>query len=428
MSKPQINTLAQMDAQIAENRRIGAVKRAEVSSRPGGLDSFRDRLIFEPVVSAEEQAVLRSHKEGGGIPVSEKLYQKTLRSIDKKVGEFYKPYEASFPIDEEREARGGVKAEAGEGFFGIVTERNFDPDLKKLHGEFREFMYVVRDPDTGKPIGGMNFIVYPAKDGEPLEGKYAATVHSTYVFFDPEHRNLGLARILMAKRDQICAEYIQQVVPEVAAKSQGFITLSEQNIPELMSPEAYMLDSAMAVPQEERLAKWYAMGYNRLNFSGLPYDGYVQPALEEGGEVCDVLSLNAYSVPVNFGPPAQTKPRNRVDSIEASTLRHHLHGFFGTSVVGSATAGDPNAPDHDPTMVEAMRRLDSMGKGAIPTVPHADALAALTVNQQNIRKFLSNATPSEIQSGMTIEQIMAARLGPQTGVHQQVRLEINGPG
>ena len=291
-----------------------------------------------------------------------------------------------------------------------MTERNFDRDLKEIHGNFREMMHIVRDPDTKAPIGGMNFIVYPPKDGQPLEDKYAATVHSVYVFFDPAHRTLGLARPLMEERNQIAANYVAKVEPELAAQSKAILTISEQNIPEQMDPVSYMTDSGLAVLQEQRLEKWYSLGYNRLNFDGQEYDGYVQPALEDGGEVCDVLSLNAYETPVDFGQgKADISAPVRVDGLAASTLKHHLHGFFGTSVVGDANAGNAGHPDHDETMVEAMQKLDSMGDGKIPTYGFEESMEKLANMKPQIANFLATATKSEIHSEEQIGDLMAVR-------------------
>lgn len=404
----QITNYDEMERRIAENQFLAATKRAEIVARPGGLEEFKSDLIFDPVVSDEEHQLIEDFKAG---KVFEDDYNKVMANIDRKVGEFYEPYVKSFPIKEEQEARGGPNEEAGEGFFGIVTDRNFDSDFKKVHGEFREFMYIVRDPQTKQAIGGMNFTVYPAKDGQPLEGKYAATLHSTYVFFDPDHRSLGLARKVMDARDQIAADYVAKVAPDVAAKSSAILTVSEQNIPEQMDPISFMTDSGMAVRQEKRLEVWYSLGYNRFDFDGAAYDKYVQPALEEGGETCDVLSLNGYATKVDFSKPgvADAQERYRIEDVEASTLKHHLGGFFGTSVVGSAVAGDPNHPDHDPTTVEAMNNLGSMGKQKIKTFGYTESMDRLVQQRAEISHFLSTASHDEIHSGEQIQDLMKQR-------------------
>ena len=406
-------TYKQMMAGIAANNAASQAKRAEIEARPGGLNSFRERAVFEPVVSARNHQIIEKYKSlepGHPDRPSKRRYTESRAEIDSKVEEFYKPYLASFPIKAEQEARGGTRAPADEGFFGIVTNRNFDESLKEKHGAFREFLYIVRDPDTNEPIGGMNFAVYPPTDGKPLEGKYAGTVHSIYIFFDPEHRSIGLAKRLMDVQDTIAAAYLKQVVPDICAQSSAVLNFSEQNIPEQMTPSDYTRDSSAAVDQTVRLQKWYTLGYNKMDFSGLPYDAYVQPALEEGGDPCDVLSFNTYASSFDFqNAQPEMISRDRVSSISASTLLHHQMRFFSTSVVGDADAGNPENPDADPTTVDTYLKLKSMGDYPIPVHGYNAAMKNVKDMGDRIYDFLSSMTEAELMADKQISDLMDCR-------------------
>ena len=279
-------------------------------------------------------------------------------------------------------------------------------------------MYSLKDPD-GKVIGGINFVTFlpkPDANGvrQPLEGKYAATVHMVYAFLDPQHRSLGLVNNLMDIQDKAVADYIASVDPDLAAKSSKLLVISEQNVPEEMDPVSYMTDSSFATKQEVRLMTWNKRGFRQLQLEGMAYDKYVQPALSEDGEPCDVLSLNAYVRNVNFRAASpELGSVVPATTVGADTLKLHLSGFFETSVVGEAGSSNPDSPNAEVTASDAIRKLNMMAGQSIKTTGFdnslEDILSSLRADEITNDNYLSTASEAEINSGEMITDLQAAR-------------------
>jgi hypothetical protein len=357
----RITTFAQSAAAQDTNDELARAKREEIASRPGGIKGFAKNVILDPVVTESDHAAMADGFaaraaaaqadgfKGKKSTLLNRLKKETLQTIARKVDDFYAVYEKCFPIPGERESR--------EGFNEILTEGNFDKALKAKVGEYREFLYILRDPATKEVIGGLNFVAYLHNGDQP-------TMHSTYAFLAPAYRGLGLANEMFDMRDKIGINFFAQTPQGRAAlkKFGGVYTCSEQNIPELMDGLSYVKDSSQAIDQVRRLEIWTKLGYSALNFP------YVQPPLVDGGDPCDVLSLNTYRRPVTLNARGgfDLGPIERPDTIPAQSLYNHLRAFFTQSV-----CKDPNTPETDATTMNTLASLSKLIKAGQPvyTVP-----------------------------------------------------------
>jgi len=256
--------------------------------------------------------------------------------------DFYGLYEKIFTLPEEREEPEG---------FARAFALNHDAELQKQQGPYSEKALFVRDPDTGELIGAINFFVMARKDGEDLDGLDGMS-QLNYLFVDERYRKMGIGSYLINAAEQASREFIRESGPAPVRAGERVPVVAffcEQNAPVKMTPGEYMQDNNNAlIDQCDRLQWWQGRGFRRMDFT------YVQPPLEEGGEPCAALTLNAKA------PPGIVI----TDKIAA----RFLESFFTVSVLkGEDISGDAD--------YQAMR-AEINTKGTIdliddrPTLPH----------------------------------------------------------
>ena len=194
--------------------------------------------------------------------------------------DFYQLYSGIFTLPEEREEP--------EGFARALATRD-DQALKDRYGAFDERIMIVRDPDTGAVVGGINYIVMARGEGEDLDG-VDGMAQLNYLFVDERYRKMGIGSWLVDAVEKDSRNFIRDNGPQTlrAGKEPVMIAFCEQNAPLKMTAAEYLTDNRNAlIDQCDRLGWWQSRGYLRMGMN------YVQPPLEEGGEPCTSLTLNA---------------------------------------------------------------------------------------------------------------------------------------
>lgn len=199
--------------------------------------------------------------------------------------DFYALYAGIFTLPEEREEPEG---------FARAFAMEHDADLQARHGPFSERALFVRDPDTGALIAGIDFFMIARRDGEDLDG-IDGIGQLNYLFVDERYRKMGIGTYLVDAAEKACRDFIRERGPAaVRAGERAPVTafFCEQNAPLKMTPGEYMQDNSNAlIDQCDRLNWWQGRGFRRMDFN------YVQPPLEQGGEPCTTLTLNAKMPP-----------------------------------------------------------------------------------------------------------------------------------
>jgi len=241
----------------------------------------------------------------------------TTSAKDGLLREFYSDYDRAFVLENEKEGYDGfvecLKLNDGDAYAALV----------KRYGPFREFVMVVREPETDVRLGGANFIIFPVSTAG--KRNVVLSMNLNYVFVNPEARQKGVFRRLMSDLPQIAYRLFGQSNPRdlpeqgrVRAQKrkvqpQVYIFI-EQNDPFRMSVEDYDRDTKLTgLDQVARIGLWSRLGAKIVDFP------YVQPPLSKDQEADATL---AYAV--LWAPAAK---------LNACLLRSHLERFFGISVL-----------------------------------------------------------------------------------------------
>ncbi len=204
----------------------------------------------------------------------------------------YKFYASFFTLPDETETYDG---------FESTLRLNYDVNLHKLFGGFKESWLYVCYPKTDEIIAGINYSVYELDKTNLNKSEYAATGHVMYIFVKPMFRGLGLAKRLLVESENIAKCYLKE--------NKSILWFCEQNAPEKMSPDEYFADNLNAlIDQCDRLIWWDKIGFKRLDFD------YIQPALNPGHEACTNLTLNV-----------KVSDQKRIASY---LVKSHLERFF----------------------------------------------------------------------------------------------------
>ena len=396
-----------MASDLAQSRLVDKALAAKkkLAVRPGGIQAFHDGLIFEPVVSDEEYEALVIN------PGNAQKQRKARQSVKKKLEDFYPVFEKCFPISEEREPKANLK--------GLLTEDGSLFDPKKMHdtiGDYREFAYVIRDPQTKEPIGGLEFTVYLHEDSTP-------TLASTYAFLASEYRNLGLVRSLVDHTDKTALNYVKNARPDLLDRYRGIYSFSEQNIPELMPAIKYAKDSSEAIDPVKRLKIWSRFGYSRLQLD------YVQPPLEEGGELCAFLSLNTYFRKAENGATGSEVSLGEVispDNVDPRIVRKHIRAFCLQNNCKNPEAGTEGSEHANPATISMLRDLQGkIDKGqvvqAIPPDQSQELLDMWAARVKALKAILGRTPLNE----RTIEELYAEH---QEKVDLLIKNNFQNPG
>jgi hypothetical protein len=272
------------------------------------------------------------------ISASGLLVDASTSAGDGVLDEFYRHYDAAFVLENEKESY--------EGFADCLALNAGDAFDRLVHrfGTFREFVLVVRDPQTGTPIGGANFIAFPlaqSKDSAPA----VLSMNLNYAFINQAFRRRGLfkrlvldlpdiaLRLLVAtNRNSLPIEWFSSEPPGTLPDLLMFI---EQNDPYRMPRNDYVLDTQYTgLDQMARIGIWARLGTKIVDFA------YAQPPLTSEQEADYNL---VYGV---LGARGKT--------LDPCLLRGHLERFFGISVLKGAD------PMTEPTAAEQLRTLDRM--------------------------------------------------------------------
>lgn len=363
-----INNFRDSAKQQEANRAVAEEYRREIVSRYGQLSDYKKEIIFEPIMTSKEYATLRRlnsrEKHAYTFAQASGIHDKIRKNVSARVDEYYSVLEESFPIDNERASKKSLLVAQMEG--------NFSNEMLELFGDYREFMIGIRCPMSRKPIGLINASLYLAPrthTGEPdlIEGKYAATLHSTYIALSPKARRLGLAEMLVRKRDEYALNHMAEVAPDITTAANKILIFSEQNIPHKLDPVSYATDSGYAIDQVHRLRVWRSIqqygSLERILYPGLcmitPYQ-YVQPGLEINQPDVDTLSLNVAVRHYDTNKDETTSnlisiwpvSMNPLTSLLAETVLFHLKRFFTQAVSQSVYDADKN-----PTIQAELKKI-----------------------------------------------------------------------
>src|SRR5215467_7456699 len=252
----------------------------------------------------------------------------TTSAKDGLLWEFYSDYDRAFVLENEKEGYDGfvecLKLNDGDAYAALV----------KRYGPFREFVMVVREPETDVRLGGANFIIFPVSTAG--KRNVVLSMNLNYVFVNPEARQKGVFRRLMSDLPQIAYRLFGQSNPRdlpeqgrVRAQKrkvqpQVYIFI-EQNDPFRMSVEDYDRDTKLTgLDQVARIGLWSRLGAKIVDFP------YVQPPLSKDQDANETL---AYAV---LRAPGK--------ALDAGLLRAHLERFFGISVLkGADLSAEPAA-------------------------------------------------------------------------------------
>src|SRR5215467_3060539 len=244
----------------------------------------------------------------------------TTSAKDGLLWEFYSDYDRAFVLENEKEGYDGfvecLKLNDGDAYAALV----------KRYGPFREFVMVVREPETDVRLGGANFIIFPVSTAG--KRNVVLSMNLNYVFVNPEARQKGVFRRLMSDLPQIAYRLFGQSNPRdlpeqgrVRAQKrkvqpQVYIFI-EQNDPFRMSVEDYDRDTKLTgLDQVARIGLWSRLGAKIVDFP------YVQPPLSKDQAAEQTL---AYGV---LGAADA--------ALDACLLRAHFERFFGISVLKGA--------------------------------------------------------------------------------------------
>ena len=249
---------------------------------------------------------------------------------DGLLAEFYSDYDEAFVLANEKESF--------EGFVDCLALNEGLPyeRLTTAYGPYREFVLVARDPESGRRVGGANFITFPLSD-QKSPAPPILSLNLNYAFITPAARRKGyfarLVRDLPGIALRLFAETKPRDVPPAwsAAPTQAgrdtpqILMFIEQNDPYRMSPEDYRQDTEYTgLDQLERIGIWARLGAKIVDFP------YVQPPLTSDQEADPNLVYGVLGT--------------RAETLGPCLLRGHLERFFGISVLkGSDLSKDATA-------------------------------------------------------------------------------------
>ncbi len=238
--------------------------------------------------------------------------------------EFYEAYDRAFTLPNEKEGLAGFAECLG------LNHGDAYATLAARFGGFREYVAVIMAPQTGEPIGGVNFIAFSLAHLKTAQAPFLS-VNLNYVFINAQARNRGYFRGVMPDFPEVaCALFARSNAPgalraDTASIGRRVYVFIEQNDPIRMSREDYLRDTeASGLDQVSRIGIWGGLGAKIVDFP------YVQPPLsaKQGADHNLIYAV--------LGVEGST--------LEASILKAHLERFFGISVLkGRDPMSDPTA-------------------------------------------------------------------------------------
>ncbi len=250
--------------------------------------------------------------------------------------EFYEAYDRAFTLPNEKEALAGFAECLG------LNHGDAYATLAARFGGFREYVAVIKAPQTGETIGGMNFIAFSLARLRTAQSPFLS-VNLNYVLMNAQARNRGYFRAVMSDfPEAACALFARSNAPDAlqtqtdaASTGRRVYVFIEQNDPVRMSREDYLRDTeASGLDQISRIGIWGRLGAKIVDFP------YVQPPLSaKQGPDHNLI----YAV---LGVEGST--------LEASILKAHLERFFGISVLKGR---DPMSEPAAAAQLAALDRL-----------------------------------------------------------------------
>lgn len=275
------------------------------------------------------------------------LCQATERPDSPLLDHFFTGYNRAFVLPDEREEIEGFRACLA---LNPASRRRF----ARLHCEM---VMVIDDAETGKLLGGANFLATRMNDAALDHPPVAVALN--YLFVETAARGRGLARVLKGLVGSLANAAVG--MPQGTMPPALFI---EQNDPLALSDADYAADSAHAgIDQVDRLAVWAKMGARLVDFP------YVQPALSADQDSDDGLAYAVMDMPGDVLDPAY--------------LRAHYESFFGISVM---KGGNPAAEPVAAAQLAALDALAAAGETVllVPMQPAIDALRALPERPKDV--------------------------------------------
>ena len=204
--------------------------------------------------------------------------------------EFYEAYDRAFTLPNEKETLAGFAECLG------LNHGDAYATLAARFGGFREYVAVIRAPQTGEPIGGMNFIAISLAHLRTAQAQFLS-VNLNYIFINAKARNRGYFRGVMSDfPEAACALFARSNAPDALHAANGSASTGrrvyafiEQNDPVRMSREDYLRDTqASGVDQISRIVLWGRLGAKIVDFP------YVQPALSANQKRIITLSTPSW--------------------------------------------------------------------------------------------------------------------------------------
>jgi len=206
-------------------RETAVQTRHEIEQRPGGLQAFREQLIFKSLVTPEEDQTLAVFYANGHVP------HDTIATIAERVEPYHAILESGIPIVEDLADQ--------EAFVSAVTEKNHNAGVSEALGPSRYFAVAVFDPaHPDRQIGSLGFQVFCHRQGP-------ATIHTSYYVAAPEYRGLGLSQPLVDYVNRTAIHYIEHARPEALAEGKIYQFI-ESTPPKRTSTQNLLLDTAEA--------------------------------------------------------------------------------------------------------------------------------------------------------------------------------------
>ena len=291
------------------------------------------------------------------------------RNSRQSLREWYRIYALCFPDESEREE---------EAEFLNILNMNDDDTLQKSLGPWKEAIFAIRDGQTGRIVGGLNFgmtFLKPQHD-ETAASMFAATVQVPYLFIDPAFRGDGQTDIVvLVARPVLTAirNWVDEKLLEIGidAKKKEILLFFEANDPTRMTLAQRRDDKANAqIDPWLRYAIW-AKYAQPLNFE------YVRATFHPSKKPVEYLDLFCMAL----GSAKAPDFRRRVKPIPAVLLREHLRRFFSISVLKGEDA------NQNSYFIKQRNVLDECNKSRMP-------LRFLEEDDDKLRKISEQANAS----------------------------------
>lgn len=218
------------------------------------------------------------------------------------VDQFYRSYERAFVLPNEKEPIS---------CFRTCLALNHAPaygPLASRFGAYREIMFVAREPDSERLVGGGNFIVFSHARPSAVAPPLHPTAHLSYIFVEPSARRQGMLDRLIGAVTPLATAALP-----LTASSHLRIFI-EQNDPLLLSAEDYEADTRLTgLDQVDRIAIWARRGARIVDFP------YIQPPLSDDLREDETLALSLLD------------PHSA--DVCACVVHDHLAAFFAISVL-----------------------------------------------------------------------------------------------